>query len=192
MIQLVFVLCALLSFRFQSHLETVLSSFRFRVVVTIRNRGRLSNLKPTVPTRSSIKSHKNGLNLRKLQLKDRPIICLSLLCFWLLESRFSQKPIATLLILNFFHQRATRRDVISGRLKLTSQRQFAWCGSGYGVSRVTRWEGSFDRQHQTNLTRQNITRAAALFTQLKWRTEQSSSNNFLLGKRHFTLNFKTS
>ena len=89
----------------------------------------------------------------------------------LLESQISSQPLAKRLILNFFHQsvlsrdaydRALGRDVINGRSKLTSQRQFAsvWrrakcIASVIASSTVEGSLGPFD----CDKARQNITRA---------------------------------
>ena len=93
--------------------------------------GRLGTLKPTVPARNSINPIKM-VQSRKIAVKGS----VDNLSFpsMLLESQISSQPLAKRLILNFFHQsflsrdaydRALGRDVINGRSKLTSQRQFA-------------------------------------------------------------------
>ena len=89
----------------------------------------------------------------------------------LLESQISSQPLAKRLILTFFHQsflsrdaydRALGHDVINGRSKLTSHRQFAsvlgqaqCIASVIASSTVGGSLGSFDRDKG----RQNITRA---------------------------------
>ena len=88
----------------------------------------------------------------------------------LLEFQISSQPLAKRLILNFFHQsflsrdaydRARGRDVINGRSKLTSQRQFAsvrekaqCIASVIASSTVGGSLGPFD----CDKARQNITR----------------------------------
>ena len=95
----------------------------------------------------------------------------------LLESQISSQPLAKRLILNFFHQsflsrdaydRALGRDVINGRSKLTSQRQFAsvrekrqCIASVIASSTVGGSLGPFDRDK----ARQNITLVPANYTQ---------------------------
>ena len=95
----------------------------------------------------------------------------------LLEFQTSSQPLAKRLILNFFHQsflsrdaydRALGRDVINGRSKLTSQRQFAsvrekrqWIASVIASSTVGGSLGPFDRDK----ARQNITLVPANYTQ---------------------------
>ena len=118
----------------------------------------------------------------------------------LLECQISSKPLAKRLILNFFHQsflsrdeydRALGRDVIIGRSKLTSQRQFASVrGRARCIASVianSTEEGSlgpFDRDK----ARQNITRAPAY---LHTTERPSSLLPLLLGLRCFlnTLSF---
>ena len=95
----------------------------------------------------------------------------------LLESQTSSQPLGKRLILNFFHQsflsrdaydRARGRDVINGRSKLTSQRQFAsvrekrqCIASVIASSTVGGSLGPFDRDK----ARQNITLVPANYTQ---------------------------
>ena len=95
----------------------------------------------------------------------------------LLEFQTSSQPLAKRLILNFFHQsflsrdaydRARGRDVINGRSKLTSQRQFAsvrekrqCIASVIASSTMGGSLGPFDRDK----ARQNITLVPANYTQ---------------------------
>ena len=205
MTQLLFLWCVLLFACFSSHLEAVLSSLRFRVVLTIKNKGRLASLKPTVPTRSSINPIKM-INSQKLPLKDQLMICLPLHSSWI--SGFTKTTREALDFRLFSSEFSFWRCVWPGKwtwrnqwsLKVTSQRQFASLRKRarcIASSTVGGSLGPFDWQHQRNLTRQNITRVAALFTQLKQHTEQSSSIDLAAWKKtfyfpHFTFTFKTS
>ena len=105
--------------------------------------GRLGTLKPTVPAGSSI-------NPTKLVPTSQNTVkgSVAKLSFpsVLLESQMLSQPLGKRLILNFFHQsflsqakydQALGRDVINGRSKLTSQRQFASSGGWHSVSRVS-------------------------------------------------------
>ena len=64
--------------------------------------------------------------------------------------------------------------------------------AGNGVSRVAQWEGPWVhfREAPDNLNAPNITQAAALFTQLKQRTEQSSSIDFDAWKKEPIMKYK--
>ena len=93
--------------------------------------GRLGTLKPTVQARSSINPMKM-VQITKIAVK-RSVDDLSLSSM-LLESQILSQPLTKRLILTFFHQsflsrdaydRALGHDVINGRSKLTSKRQFA-------------------------------------------------------------------
>ena len=100
-----------------------------------------------------------------LTRKDLPIICISF--YMLLESQVSLQPLAKRLILKSFHESflsrdaydgATRRDVIKGRSKLTSQQQFVSVRERARciASSTVEWSQSpFDRYK----ARQNIARA---------------------------------
>ena len=92
---------------------------------------RLGTLKPTVPAGSSINPMKM-VQIAKIAVK-RSVDNLSFPSM-LLETQIPSQPLTKRLILTFFHQsflsrdaydRALGRDVINGRSKLTSQRQFA-------------------------------------------------------------------
>ena len=123
----------------------------------------------------------------------------------LLESQIPSQPLTKRLILTFFHQsflsrdaydRALGHDVINGRSKLTSQRQFASVRGRNSASRVCHVLaprflgfiasstvggslGSFDR----DLARQNITRRAPGY--LHSIERPCSLLRFLLGFRCF-------
>ena len=112
----------------------------------------------------------------------------------LLESQISSQPLAKRLILTFFHQsflspdaydRALGRDVINGRSKLTSQRQFASvrgrteCIASVITSSTEGGSlGPFDRDK----ARQNITRAPGYLHSIE---RPSSLLRLLLGPRCF-------
>ena len=76
-------------------------------------------------------------------------------------------------VLSFTYYFQAPTTLASDNLPLSRSRQrcIASCTVGRSL-------GSFQRQHQTILMHQNITQAAALFSQLKQHTEQSSSIDF--------------
>ena len=128
MTYLVFVIYCLFSSR--AVWQPFYRRLRFSVVLTVRKMGRLGILKPTVPARSSIYPTKWS-KLAKIAVKGS--VDKLYFASILLVSQISPQALAKHLILNFVNQsflsrdaydRALRRDVINGRLKLTSQRQF--------------------------------------------------------------------
>ena len=110
---LVFVFCILLSGSFWSHFKAVLASFRFWVVLPIRNMGRLDDSWVDCPNSKFHKSHKSGPNAPKLLPLSDLQTCPSLRCFLnfrLHHNRWQSTCFHTFLIdFSFFPSHVTTR-----------------------------------------------------------------------------------
>ena len=93
----------------------------------------------------------------------------------LLESQVSSQPLAKRLILNFFHQSFLSRDAYDRATRPATVAQSSLhsdnsppSGSGHGVSRVARCEGSWVHLTVTKRARTSCDRPATVFNLYTW------------------------